>query len=109
MKKLIDYFTAYAPVAGDVIYSATKYGLRGFMDALDEDIYLQGLNECIYSTTIFPHFISTNENIKDRVNTLLQYKFLLHPKYVAKVTLDSILYNKTSVMIPRAFESQFYM
>jgi short-subunit dehydrogenase len=42
------------PAAGSTVYSATKFGLRGFGDSLHDELHGTGVG----ATTVFPGFIS---------------------------------------------------
>jgi uncharacterized protein len=42
------------PAAGSTVYSATKFGLRGFGDSLHDELHATGVG----ATTVFPGFIS---------------------------------------------------
>lgn len=48
-------------------YSASKYAVRGFMEALREELRLDGLTEQIHTTTIFPYFILTRKDMIDHM------------------------------------------
>lgn len=50
-----------------VTYSASKYAVRGFMEALREDLRLDGLSEQIHTTTVFPYFIVTRKDMIDHI------------------------------------------
>lgn len=97
------------PSPGDVVYSTSKYGVRGFMDALGQDIYFQGLSESINCTTVFPYFISTNAAIGEHLRDVCRHSFLLDPELVATKAVEAIQYNTEAIMIPRAFETNFYL
>lgn len=46
-------------------YSATKFGVQGFMAALNEHLRLEQLDHCIKTTCIFPYYIKTKNLISD--------------------------------------------
>ena len=50
-----------------VTYSTSKFAVRGFMEALREDLRLDGLVGKIHTTTIFPYFIVTRKDMIDQV------------------------------------------
>lgn len=46
-------------------YSASKFAVRGFMEALREELRLDGLTEQIQTTTVSPYFIVTRKDMVD--------------------------------------------
>lgn len=100
---------SYFPNPSDCTYSTTKFGVRGFMDALSQDLYIQGLDKKVITTSIFPYFMSTNNAIGSHVRLICRHNYLLEPSMVAKEVVEAIVYNKQAVMIPRGFETMFYM
>lgn len=44
-------------------YTATKFGVRGFMDALYEDLVVDNLENDIHLTTVFPYFMASQQQI----------------------------------------------
>lgn len=48
-------------------YSASKFAVRGFMEALREELRLDGLSEKIHTSTIFPYFIVTRKDMIDHM------------------------------------------
>lgn len=100
---------SYFPNPSDCVYSTTKFGVRGFMDALSQDLYIQGLDQEIFTTSVYPYFMSTNNAIGSHVKLICRHNFLLDPSLVASEVIDAIVYNKQAIMIPRGFEAMFYM
>lgn len=100
---------SYFPNPSDVAYSTTKFGVRGFMDALSQDLYIQGLDEEIITTSVYPYFMATNKAIGSHVKLICKHNYLLEPTMVASEVLEAIVYNKQAIMIPRGFETMFFM
>lgn len=48
-------------------YSASKFAVRGFMEALREELRLDGLTDQIHTSTIFPYFIVTRKDMIDHM------------------------------------------
>lgn len=42
-------------------YATTKFALRGFMDALEDDLYLRGQANHVHTTTVFPFAFNTRK------------------------------------------------
>lgn len=51
--------------AGAEGYCATKYGIRGMMDALAEELRWSG--SAVNLTTVFPNFINTRKELADKM------------------------------------------
>lgn len=93
----------------NVVYSTTKYAVRGFMEALNMDLHIQELDQFIHNTTIFPYFINTQPAVSEYLEKSCKFTFLLNQKVVADAVFDGILYNRETVMLPSPFRSLFYM
>lgn len=52
-----------------IAYSATKFGVNGYMAALTEHLRLENLSDCIKTTCVFPFYIKTRQVIVDFLNT----------------------------------------
>ncbi|XP_055383110.1 17-beta-hydroxysteroid dehydrogenase 13-like [Condylostylus longicornis] len=84
------------------VYSATKFGVRGLMDSVETDIVIENLEDCIHMTTIFPHFIFTNDELCDFLEKSGSLKLMpaFKASYVANVIVTEFLKNKRKVIIP---------
>lgn len=51
----------YDALGRQLVYSSTKYALRGLMEALQEELRIEKSN--IVATTVFPGFINTREDL----------------------------------------------
>lgn len=51
-----------------ITYSATKFGVNGYMAALTEHLRLEKLSDCIKTTCVFPFYIKTRQIIIDFLN-----------------------------------------
>lgn len=63
----ISSMSGIAALGRAVTYSASKFAVRGFMEALREDLRLDGLTDQIQTTTIFPYFIVTRKDMIDQM------------------------------------------
>lgn len=43
-------------------YSSSKFAVRGFMEALREEIRMDNLDDQIYTTTFYPYFVLTRRD-----------------------------------------------
>ncbi|XP_063695929.1 uncharacterized oxidoreductase YoxD-like [Culicoides brevitarsis] len=105
----IGSMASYFPNPADTIYTTTKFGVRGFMEAISQDLYIQGLNKEIITTAVFPYFMSTSNKIGSHVKDICRHSFMLTPTEVANEVIQAICYNKQAIMIPRGFETLFYV
>ncbi|XP_013408959.1 17-beta-hydroxysteroid dehydrogenase 13-like, partial [Lingula anatina] len=79
-----------------VDYSTSKYAVRGFTEALAEEIRRLGKTQ-IKTTTVFPMFVDTG------LVTGIDQRFekQLTPQQVAKATVSGVLRNRLHVFVPR--------
>ncbi|XP_063418300.1 17-beta-hydroxysteroid dehydrogenase 13-like [Mytilus trossulus] len=79
-----------------VDYSASKYAVYGFTEALSEELMKLGKNG-VKTTTVCPAFVSTGlvKQIRDKITTLLT------PGTVAVEVVKGIQYEEEHVYIPR--------
>ena len=82
-----------APAAGSSIYSATKFGLRGFAGALRAELHGTGVGV----SAIFPGFIRDAGMFEDAKVTLPRGTGTKSPEDVARATLRAIERNKGEI------------
>jgi all-trans-retinol dehydrogenase (NAD+) len=69
------HIVAIASIAGispgirAVTYSASKCGVRGLMHALQDEIELEGYDQFIHTSTVYPWFINTRQELVDNVTS----------------------------------------
>ena len=74
------------PAAGSTVYSATKFGLRGFGDSLHDELHGTGVG----ATTVFPGFISDAGMFADSGVKLPPGVGTKPPEDVAAAVIDGI-------------------
>jgi all-trans-retinol dehydrogenase (NAD+) len=52
-----------------VTYCATKFGVRGLMASLYQELKMLNLHKSIGTTCIFPWFINTRQDLEDNVTS----------------------------------------
>ncbi|CAH1773636.1 unnamed protein product [Owenia fusiformis] len=79
-----------------VDYSATKWAVDGFTDALDEEIDKLGCDG-VHTTTVYPLFVNTGMTWypRDRFGRVFE------PREVAEAAIDGMLRNRHYVHVPR--------
>ncbi|XP_055696411.1 estradiol 17-beta-dehydrogenase 11-like [Lutzomyia longipalpis] len=90
------------PSGRSILYSTTKYAVRGFMSCLGEEIRMNKLSDKIKTTCVYPLFISTRQ---DLMSALIQMKIfdklvVMSPKYAAQQILNAIKKEKLHASIP---------
>jgi len=84
-----------APAAGSSVYSATKFGLRGFAGALRAELHGSGVGV----SAIFPGFIRDAGMFEDAGVKLPRGTGTKSPKHVARATLRAIERNRGEVVV----------
>ncbi|XP_050098396.1 uncharacterized oxidoreductase YoxD-like [Anopheles aquasalis] len=89
----------YIPMARCIPYVGTKFALRGMMQALHNELKIDGYEGDIQATTLYPTFIATRKELMDLIRDVgLDEKIaFLTPEEVAKEAIDGMLRGKTSV------------
>ncbi|KXJ71453.1 hypothetical protein RP20_CCG020524 [Aedes albopictus] len=95
--------TSYLPVGRLVSYVASKYGVRGLMEALNDEMYFDGLQNEIHTTTVFPCFMNTRKEV---INTLQKLDILsrmpiFSTKRTARAIVSGMLRNQRHVFMPK--------
>ncbi|MGI8731213.1 MAG: SDR family NAD(P)-dependent oxidoreductase [Solirubrobacteraceae bacterium] len=83
---LMSSLSGKAPAAGSSVYSATKFGLRGFAGALRAELHSSGVGV----SAIFPGFIRDAGMFEDAGVTLPRGTGTKTPEQVARATLRAI-------------------
>ncbi|RWS25417.1 17-beta-hydroxysteroid dehydrogenase 13-like isoform X1 [Leptotrombidium deliense] len=88
-------------------YSATKFGINGFMEALDDELRVKQKND-IFLTTVCPSAIDTGLSTprETRFPKLLP---VMTVEYACKVIVDGILRDKRSIIFPTGFKLYYYI
>ena len=69
--------SAYHPVAGGVVYSSTKFGVRGFTEALAQELRIDGHGDYLNVTGVYPYFVATRKDLMDTIQLRSALAFLL--------------------------------
>lgn len=82
-------------------YCATKFGIRGFMNSLYDELCLTNDDRFIKTTTVFPYFINTRKELTDILDQNESHIPRMTPEYVANEIIAGILVNKRDITLPR--------
>ena len=81
-------------------YCATKFGVRGFMNALYDELCAYDNDDYIKTTCVFPSFINTRKQLSDMLDKVDEISPRMTPEYAADEIVKGILLNKRDVTIP---------
>ncbi|XP_013133176.1 PREDICTED: epidermal retinol dehydrogenase 2-like isoform X2 [Papilio polytes] len=87
------------PCADNVPYCAAKYGLRGLMDAITEELRLDTWTKNIYTTSVYLATLSTGSYLAPAHRFASLYPEI-PPKEAAKIIIDGIRKNRKEISIP---------
>ncbi|XP_035793293.1 17-beta-hydroxysteroid dehydrogenase 13-like [Anopheles albimanus] len=96
---------SFLPLERMITYAASKYGVRGLMDALANELRVEGLHDVIQTTTAYPCFIKTRHSLMEALARMgIKHRVpIMESHVVARAIVGGILYNKSRVFIPKAF------
>lgn len=100
---------AYFPNPNIATYTVSKFGVRGFYEALVNDLHIQGHGDYIHSSCIFPYYMNTTKSLEDHLRAVCKYRYTITAEQTAQHVIDAIVYNRETVMIPKIAEILFYM
>ncbi|XP_055610118.1 uncharacterized oxidoreductase YoxD-like [Uranotaenia lowii] len=81
-----------------VCYSATKFGVRGLMEALNEEFYMNGYEKDIFVTCIYPGFVATRKEFIDYLHQFGCRVPIQTPDQVADLAVEGMLKNRCEVI-----------
>ena len=90
------------PIQNIVTYATTKYGNRGFIDALREEMSFYGF-DFIKTSTVFTGFVKTNDEMVDMMSTYFHDKYMLfcEADKLAETVVDGMLKNCDNIHASR--------
>lgn len=95
------------PLPTSVIYTATKYGIKGFMDTLYDELCVNDYDNFVTLTTIHPDFINTRKDLLDVLERVKHVPLILTPKRVADETVKAVMLKKRDVKITDHYFNYF--
>ncbi|XP_058452099.1 estradiol 17-beta-dehydrogenase 11-like [Malaya genurostris] len=99
--------SAYTPVGWMRTYVTSKYAVRGYMEALDEELYLKGQSSYVKTTTVFPFIINTRKQLMERMGHTSGVSSLpkFSPEQTARTVVKAIRTNKRKVVVPESLKA----
>ncbi|XP_053687135.1 17-beta-hydroxysteroid dehydrogenase 13-like [Sabethes cyaneus] len=87
------------PCGRTISYTTTKFGVRGLMAALREEIFMDNLSDCIHTTCAYPAGVATRKQFVDFVQSLSKIKLPWNsPETVANMIVDAVRANKSEIV-----------
>lgn len=94
---------AYFPIRGAAAYSAARWAMRGFSEALRADLYGTGLKvSLIVPGHVRTPYFERNPGSEDRIPGVSGLIPVLSPEQVARAIADAIERERREVILPRA-------
>lgn len=91
------------------IYTATKWGLNGFMKGLLDELAVKDYNKFISLTTVYPDIINTRKEALDKLDEIKHFLPRLSPQRVADEAVLGMLKKKSSVYVSDLTSMYFAM
>ncbi|XP_053687137.1 protein dhs-3-like [Sabethes cyaneus] len=94
---------SFLPLGRMVSYVATKFGVHGLMESLRDEIQLEGLENQIQLTTVYPFFMNTRKDLMSglaRINVIKRVP-IFSPKLVARTTVNGVVHNEPQIFVPK--------
>ena len=90
------------PLSHSITYAATKFGVRGFMASLSDELYLTGFTDKINTLCVYPNFLATRKQLLDSFKECGVDKWidLYSPTFAADVIVNAMMDKRTEVAVP---------
>lgn len=98
----ISSFAGLVGLPTAVCYTASKFGVRGFIEGLSLDLYHRNIRS-VHTTAIFPYFVDTNPSVREAVLEGSYRKVILDPIKAGREIVHGILRNRDIITLPRNF------
>lgn len=82
------------------LYCATKFGVKGFMGALFDELCVYEFDDFIKTTTVYPGFINTRKELSDVLDQTKEMAPRMSPRYVADSIVTAMLVDKRELVVP---------
>jgi len=94
----ISSLSAKFPISG-CVYTTTKVGIEGLMNSLYAYLCCTGHDEYIKTTTVFPGFIATKQELYDRIASFSDAPFI-SPQKAANDIIHGMLRDRRNFCVP---------
>ncbi|XP_053687136.1 17-beta-hydroxysteroid dehydrogenase 13-like [Sabethes cyaneus] len=95
--------TSFLPLGRVCCYIASKYAVRGLMEAFNDELFFDGLQDEVFTTVAYPPFMNTRRDLIDTLNkmNILGRVPIMSAKLMARATVDAMLRNQQHVFLPK--------
>lgn len=83
-----------------VAYASTKHGVRGFYNALYDELCAFDHDEFVNITTVYPSFINTRKELGDILDKVQEFTLRMSPEFVADQIVLALKKNKRDLNLP---------
>lgn len=97
----VSSMTAKVTNFNSVAYITTKFANSGFMRALYDDLCLEGHDEYIKLTTVYPAFFGTQPKMVELLHTLCAEMPVYEPSHAGDLIVEGMLANRREFVIPK--------
>ncbi|XP_065088104.1 uncharacterized oxidoreductase YoxD-like [Ochlerotatus camptorhynchus] len=80
-------------------YCATKFGVRGMMESLNEELYFNGQDEKVFATCVYPSLIATRKDLMKTAKDMGVLMETMYPEQAASIVVKGILQNKREIIL----------
>lgn len=91
----------------NVAYCATKSGVSGFMEALNDELVLLE-QDCVKLTTAYPTFINTRKELSRRLDEAGRLP-RIEPSKAAHLIVKAMLKNRRNIYIPEFAKRSLFL
>lgn len=99
----------FNPLPTAVVYTATKFGVKGFMNALYDELCVNDYDNFITLTTVYPDFMNTRKDLIDTLEKVKHIPLLLTPARVADESVKAVLTKKREVNVTDYYFNYFFI
>ncbi|XP_065078879.1 uncharacterized oxidoreductase YoxD-like [Ochlerotatus camptorhynchus] len=89
----------YIPNYRTIAYSATKFGIRGMMESLGDELYISGNSEKVITTCVYPSLLATRKDFIKMVNDIGIMQESMSPEQAAEIVVDGVLRNRSEIIL----------
>lgn len=82
-------------------YISTKFGVRGLMSALYDELCIDNSDEFVKITTAYPHFMNTRKELSDVMDNVKITTPRMSSKFVADEVIKAMLHDRSEITLPK--------
>lgn len=90
-------------------YISTKFGVRGLMSALYDELCIDNSDEFVKITTAYPHFMNTRKELSEVMKNVKITTPIMSSKFVADEVIKAMLRDKSEITLPKGIGLMQFM